>query len=439
MEQTKSSELPILKISPNCSKKPRRALILVVAGPVTDGVIENLSKVFEKNDIIVDTGNAHFKDQTGRANMLEAKGLRFLGMGVSGGAEGARKGPAFFPGGTMSIWDEIKPVVEAASAKAVDGRPCVTMCGTGGAGSCVKMYHNAGEYAILQLWGEVYAAMRNVGMTGDQIRDKLTSWKKRGDLDSYMLDITIEVAGHKNADSPSGYLVDVTGDAIGSKGTGLWSVQVAMEVGCPVPSLAAAVVSRQMSMEHAQRRLNTTFIGEKTHKSSSASMPKVDTDKFCEDLYWAAYLSIVASYAQMFEAIRAVDREYKLQIIGNLPRIISTFRAGCILQGQMLQPMTDAFEKEPNIPNLMCAFKKQIETGMPGFRAACARLACDGEGAPVIQASLGYVTTMSQTIILAGQAVSLQRDVFGRHGFKKIKNGQLTEESYNEEWPEMAP
>merc|ERR1711865_625252 len=127
-------------------------------------------------------------------------------------------------------------------------------CGTGGAGSCVKMYHNAGEYAILQLWGEVYAAMRNKGMTGDEIHDKLNSWKARGDLDSYMLDITIEVSGHKNADSPTGYLVDVTGDAIGSKGTGLWSVQVAMEVGCPVPSLAAAVVARQTSMEKAQRQ-----------------------------------------------------------------------------------------------------------------------------------------------------------------------------------------
>lgn len=302
------------------------------------------------------------------------------------------------------------------------------------------MYHNAGEYAILQLWGEVYAAMRNQGMTGSEIHEKLKTWKARGDLDSYMLDITIEVAGHKNAESPTGFLVDVTGDAIGSKGTGLWSVQVAMEVGCPVPSLAAAVVSRQMSMEHAQRRLNTAIIGEKTHQNARLPLcPDVDKDKFCEDLYWAAYLGIVASYAQMFEAIRAVDREYKLQIIGNLPRIISTFRAGCILQGTMLQPMTEAFEKNPNIPNLMCAFKQQLETGIPGFRATAARLACSGESAPVLQASLAYVTTMTQTVVLAGQCVSLQRDVFGRHGFKKIINGALTEESFNEDWPVMQP
>merc|ERR1711865_327246 len=145
---------------------------------------------------------------------------------MGGGAEGARKGPAFFPGGTLSIWSEIQPIVEAASAKASDGRPCVTMCGRGGAGSCVKMYHNAGEYAVLQIWGEAVVAMRNAGMGNAEIKAKLASWKARGDLDSYMLDITIEVAGHESAESDTGFLVNVVGDAIGSKGTGLWSVQV---------------------------------------------------------------------------------------------------------------------------------------------------------------------------------------------------------------------
>jgi len=419
-------------------KKPRKALILVVAGAITDGVIENLSQVFESNDIIVDTGNAHFKDQSGRAEMLEAKGLRFLGMGISGGAEGARKGPAFFPGGTMSIWAEIQPIVEAASAKASDGRPCVTMCGKGGAGSCVKMYHNAGEYAVLQLWGEAYVAMRNQGMSGEQIKEKLLSWKARGDLDSYMLDITIEVAGHKSDEAASGFMVDVVADAIGSKGTGLWSVQVAMEVGCPCPSLAAAVVARQTSMEQPQRKANAAVIGGHTQRpASDTGMPPVDNEKFCEDLYWATYLSIVASYAQMFEALRAVDREYQLQIIGSLPRIISTFRAGCILQGAMLEPMTVAFESDPNIPNLMCAFSRQMEAGMAGFRATCARMALAGEPLPVMQASLGYIVQMSQPIINAAQVVSLQRDVFGRHGFKKLKDGEITAESFNEEWPEM--
>merc|ERR550532_3712515 len=145
-------------------KKPRRALVLVQAGKATDATIQQLSEVFEKGDIIVDTGNAHFRDQDRRAAELEAKGLRFLGMGISGGEEGARKGPAFFPGGTLSVWEDIKDVIEAASAKAEDGRPCAVMNGKGGAGSCVKMYHNAGEYAILQIWGEVVAIMKAWGM-----------------------------------------------------------------------------------------------------------------------------------------------------------------------------------------------------------------------------------------------------------------------------------
>jgi 6-phosphogluconate dehydrogenase len=419
-------------------KKPRKALILVEAGAVTNAAIENLSKVFENDDIIVDTGNAHFKDQSGRAEMLEAKGLRFLGMGVSGGAEGARKGPAFFPGGTMSVWAEIQPIVEAASAKAKsDGRPCVTMCGRGGAGSCVKMYHNAGEYAVLQIWGEAVVAMRNRGMTGEDIATVLRAWKARGDLESYMLDITIEVAGRKSEESDTGFLSDIIGDAIGSKGTGLWSVQVAMEVGCPSPSLAAAVVARQTSMDKAQRKKNAAVFGPVANAAVDAGLPAVDNEKYCEDLYWAVYLAIVSSYGQMYECLRAIDRDYQLEIMANLPRIISTFRAGCILQGAMLEPMTRAFESDPNIPNLMCAFRGQMEAGMPGFRSTCARAALSGEPLPVIQASLGYVVQMSQTVIHAAQIVSLQRDVFGRHGFKKLKDGELTAESFNEEWPEM--
>merc|ERR1719166_185455 len=174
-------------------KKPRRALILVKAGGPTDATIKQLEEVFEAGDIIVDTGNAHFRDQTRRAEDLEAKGLRFLGMGISGGEEGARKGPAFFPGGTLSVWNDIKDVIEAAAAKAEDGRPCAVMNGKGGAGSCVKMYHNAGEYAILQIWGEVCAIMKEWRIPAAVQAETLTSWKTRtGDkhqnfLQSYML------------------------------------------------------------------------------------------------------------------------------------------------------------------------------------------------------------------------------------------------------------
>jgi 6-phosphogluconate dehydrogenase len=415
-------------------KKPRKVLILVTAGKVTDIVIDNLMKVFEAEDIIVDTGNAHFKDQSTRAEMVEAKGMRFLGMGISGGAEGARKGPAFFPGGTLSIWEDIRPIVEAASAKASDGRPCVTMCGKGGAGSCVKMYHNAGEYAVLQIWAETFATLRGIGLDGAQIQETLKAWKARGDLDSYMLDITYEVAGKEDSEAPETLLVENTADMIGSKGTGLWSVQVAMDVGCPVPSLAQAVLARQMSMVRPERLANAERI------QSVVEAPPVaieDREKAVEDLYWTTYLSIVASYAQMFQALRAVDEEFQLEITGNLPRIISTFRAGCILQGAMLEPMTKAFEADPNMPNLICAFKEEIGKGMPGMRRTLSRLVLGGEPAGVMQASLGYLSTMSRPTLCSAQVVSLQRDVFGRHGFKKLRDGKATEESYNADWNEL--
>jgi len=421
-------------------RKPRKVLILVTAGAATDAVISSLMGVFEDEDIIVDTGNAHFKDQSRRAEMVEAKKMRFLGMGISGGAEGARKGPAFFPGGTLSIWEDIRPIVEAAAAKASDGRPCVTMCGKGGAGSCVKMYHNAGEYAVLQIWAEAYASLRGLGLAGGEVQKVLGEWKARGDLDSYMLDITYEVAGMKDPEASDGsFLVDHTADMIGSKGTGLWSVQVAMDVGCPVPSLAQAVLARQMSMARPERLLNAGRVHAKVAAPAVAPSSPEERARLVEDLYWAVYLSIAVSYAQMFQALRAVDKEFALEITGNLPRIISTFRAGCILQGAMLEPMTKAFEADPDIPNLLCAFGAQIEQGMGGFRATCARLALGGEACPVMQASLVYLTSMTQPTLGAAQVVSLQRDVFGRHGFHRLLDGEATKHLYNAEWPEMIP
>jgi len=318
-------------------KKPRRALILVKAGGPTDSTIAELKKVFENGDVIVDTGNAHFRDQTRRAEELEALGLRFLGMGISGGEEGARKGPAFFPGGTLSVWNDIKDVIEAASAKAIDGRPCATMNGKGGAGSAVKMYHNAGEYAILQLWGEVHAIMKAWGLTPERQAEILTSWKRKqggshpGLLDSYMLDITICVCQAKDTDGAP--LSAKTLDVIGSKGTGLWSVQEALGVGCPAPSLEEAVIARQMSMYREERQKNATSI----------DLPLLTgycSDEDIEDLYWAAALAIIASYAQMFQCLRALDKEFDFGL--NFPATIATFRAGCILQGYLLQPMTRA-------------------------------------------------------------------------------------------------
>jgi len=417
-------------------KKPRKIFILVVAGKPTDAVIKQLESVLDPNDIIVDTGNAHFRDQARRAEDLESKGLRFLGMGISGGEEGARKGPAFFPGGTLSIWEEIKDVIEAASAKAPqDGLPCVTMCGRGGAGSCVKMYHNAGEYAILQIWGEAFSAMKCVGLKNPEIHAVLSEWKSRKTLNSYMLDITIEVAGHRDEFVDGSYLTDHVADMIGSKGTGLWSVQEALGAGCPVPSLCEAVVCRQMSM---MKNMRTAMVERIGTFGSTPALSDEERKEFVENLYQATYLSILCSYAQMFHCLQELDKTLDMDINPRMPRIISTFRGGCILQGDLLGPMTDAFRADPNLPNLLIAFKDDIVKGLPGMRKAIATIFNFPQPVPVISASHGYLATMTTTTLMSAQMVALQRDVFGRHGYKRLNSvGTPTEESFNATWNEM--
>jgi 6-phosphogluconate dehydrogenase len=407
-------------------KKPRKVFILVQAGAATDATIKNLQEVFEPNDVIVDTGNAHFKDQGRRAEELEAAGLRFLGMGISGGEEGARKGPAFFPGGTLSVWEEIRPIIEAAAAKADDGRPCVTMNGRGGAGSCVKMYHNAGEYAILQIWGEVFDILRAYGLNNAQIAHVLEGWRSRGFLTSYMLDISIEAAKARDADGS--FLTEHVKDRIGSKGTGLWSAQEALEIGVPAPSLNAAVISRQLTMYKAERQANASALQlpDPSPKSITPESPELD------ELYHATIVAIIACYSQMFQCLRELDKVYNFGL--NLPATIATFRAGCILKGYLLKPMTEAFEKNPSLSNLMVAFQKEILEGLPHYRRIIAKVTAETSVAtPVFSASLVYVNAMFQSTLRYGQLVSLQRDVFGRHGYERLdKEGK---ESF--QWPEL--
>jgi 6-phosphogluconate dehydrogenase len=408
-------------------KVPRKVLILVQAGAATESTIVQLREVLEAGDIIVDTGNANFKDQSRRADELEAAGLRFLGMGISGGEEGARKGPAFFPGGTLSVWEEIRPIIEAAAAKAEDGRPCVTMNGKGGAGSCVKMYHNAGEYAILQIWGEVFDVLRAYGLTNPEVAAVLSDWKARGFLTSYMLDITIEAA--KALDTDGSSLSEKVMDRIGSKGTGLWSVQEALEQGIPAPSLAEAVISRQMTMYKSERVANSqTGI----RVALPTPPPGIDVKTEAERLYSAASIAIIACYAQMFQCLRELDKVYKFGL--NLPATIATFRAGCILKGYLLKPMTVAFEQNPNLTNLIAAFPKEIAEGLQPYREAVATIITKTSVcAPVLLSSLTYVNGIFSDTLRYGQVVSLQRDVFGRHGFERVdKPGK-----HSHSWPEL--
>eukprot|EP00930_Biecheleria_cincta_P069980 TRINITY_DN57649_c0_g1_i1.p1 TRINITY_DN57649_c0_g1~~TRINITY_DN57649_c0_g1_i1.p1 ORF type:complete len:680 (+),score=173.83 TRINITY_DN57649_c0_g1_i1:293-2041(+) len=416
-------------------KKPRKAIILVPAGKITDDVIQDLAAVMQKNDIIIDVGNANFRDQIRRAEELEKRGLRFLGMGVSGGAEGARKGPAFFPGGTLSVWNDVKHIVEAAAAKASDGRPCATMNGKGGAGSCVKMFHNAGEYAVLQIWGEVHEVLKAYGLSPEAQGKLLESWKTKtggryaGLLDSYMLDITIEVVKAKDSTAAGGSddgtpLMSRTMDKTDSKGTGLWSVVEALQAAVPAPSLAAALLARQMSMCRDERLANSSAAKLPAPAEKGSWTPEME-----DDLFWAAAFAIISSYAQMFQCLRKLDEIFEFGL--NLPATIATFRAGCILQGFLLEPMTKAFEENPKLPNLVSAFAPELTENLPRYKRIVSKIAQEtGATVPCFFASLDYIQTMYITEIPSAQCVSLQRDVFGRHGFERLdKSGR-----FNSNW-----
>lgn len=300
----------------------------------------------------------------------------------------------------------------------------------------MKMYHNAGEYAILQIWAEVYAALKGAGLTNMEVHDTLKEWKSRGTLASYMLDITIEVSQHKDESGDGSFLTDNVADMIGSKGTGLWSVQEALGVGCPAPSLAEAVVCRQMSMMKDIRLTMEKRVGCAPTKSNVDAAQKKE---FIENLYQACYMSILCSYAQMFHCLQVLDAEFQMDIGPRMPKIIATFRAGCILAGTLLGPMTEAFRAEPELPNLLCAFKDDIGKGAPLFRKALSQmLEFNCQHCPVMTASFGYLMTMTSRVVMSAQMVALQRDVFGRHGFKKLKaDGLPTDESSNAQWNEM--
>eukprot|EP00455_Lapot_gusevi_P003099 TRINITY_DN11283_c0_g1_i4.p1 TRINITY_DN11283_c0_g1~~TRINITY_DN11283_c0_g1_i4.p1 ORF type:complete len:321 (-),score=86.31 TRINITY_DN11283_c0_g1_i4:136-1047(-) len=302
------------------------------------------------------------------------------------------------------------------------------MNGSGGAGSCVEMYHNAGEYAILQIWGEVFDVLRAYGMDNETIARTLEGWKARGFLASYMLDISIEAAKAKEADG--GYLTERVKDRIGSKGTGLWSVQEALEVGVPAPSLGAAVYSRQLTMYKSERETNAAQVAlTAAPKASSITDPNAPE---VEDLYQATLISIIACYAQMFQCLRELDNVYKFGL--NLPATIATFRAGCILKGYLLKPMTVAFEQNPNLSNLMVAFSKEISEGINGYRRSLGKITVETSVAvPVLSASLVYVNAMFSSTLRYGQLVSLQRDVFGRHGFERLDR----EGKDSFQWPEL--
>jgi len=392
--------------------KPRTALIMVQAGKGTDAVIDELVSVFEPGDIIIDGGNALFTDTIRREKAVRETGINFVGAGISGGEEGALNGPSIMPGGSDEAWVTLGPILESIAAVA-EGEPCVTHVGHDGAGHFVKMIHNGIEYADMQLIAEAYDLIRRgTGKTPAEIADIFSEWNK-GELESYLIEITAEVL--KQVDASTGTpLVDLILDQAGSKGTGVWTVQTALDLGVPVSGIAEAVFARSLSSKPAQRAAASSLPG-----PSEDSWKPGDADAFIEGVRLALYASKVIAYSQGFDAIVAGAEQYGWDIKkGNIAKI---WRGGCIIRARFLNRITEAYAENPGLVALVTApfFVDVMERAQTAWRNVVADAARAGIPTPAFSSSLAYYDGLRADRLPAA-LVQGQRDFFGAHTYKRV-------------------
>jgi 6-phosphogluconate dehydrogenase len=390
-------------------QRPRTAIIMVKAGRGTDAVIEQLTAAFEEGDIIVDGGNALFTDTIRREKAVRAQGLHFVGAGISGGEEGALKGPSIMPGGTAEAYETLGPILESIAAVA-EGKPCVTHIGTDGAGHFVKMIHNGIEYADMQLIAESFDLLRRVGgHEPDAIADVFEAWNG-GDLESYLIEITAEVLRQKDA-STGKPLVDLIVDQAGSKGTGVWTVQNAVGLGVPVGGIAEAVFARAVSSKPEQR---------KAVQATITSRPEIQSggDTFEDDVRAALYASKVVAYAQGFDAIIAGAKEYGWDI--DKGKVAEIWRGGCIIRAQFLNRIVEAYEKDSGLATLLedPYFAKAVADGEQAWRRVVSVAALSGIPVPGFASALSYYDSLASERLPAA-LVQGQRDFFGAHTYHR--------------------
>ena len=401
--------------------RPRVAIILVQAGAPTDAVIEQLAEHMEEGDIIVDCGNAYFKDTIRRENAMSDLGLHFVGAGISGGEEGALEGPSIMPGGTAESYERIGPMLEQISAH-VDGEPCCTYIGADGAGHFVKMVHNGIEYADMQLIAEAYDLLRRgLGDTPAEIADIFEAWMDT-ELNSYLIEITSEVLRQNDAETGKP-LVDIIVDAANQKGTGAWTVQTALELGVPVTGIGEATFARGLSSSPLQRGASDPLEGREF------TVEIEDRDKFIEEVRQALYASKIVAYSQGFDLIQAAADHYGWEIDkGSLAQI---WRAGCIIRAIFLNDITEAYADNPDLPLLMAdeKFASKINDCIPALRQIVSRGALTGIPLPAFSSSLSYFDGVRAERLPAA-LIQGQRDFFGAHTYNRIDR----EGTYHTEW-----
>lgn len=392
-------------------KKPRKMFLMVAAGKAVDAVIDQLLPILEANDIIMDGGNSFFKDTQRRYEYVTGKGLKYFGVGVSGGEEGALKGPAIMPGGNFEAYAEVKDILESIAAKAGDGRPCCTYIGEDGAGHYVKMVHNGIEYADMQLIAEAYLLLKNLGgLSNEQIADVFHDWNL-GELNSYLISITADI--FKEADDlGDGYLVDKIVDVAGQKGTGRWTSIAALEQGVNTSMITSAGNARLMS---GQIKLRHEFADAGLKQTNPV---EIDAE-FVEDVRRSLYTAKIAAYAQGFALYRNASELYGWNL--NLGKIASIFRAGCIIQAKFLNNITEAYEQKADLENLICAdfFFEKVKHNEKSLRKIAGQAIAAGIPIPTFANAITYLDGLSSEIVGAN-LIQAQRDYFGAHTYKRI-------------------
>ncbi|WP_153122817.1 NADP-dependent phosphogluconate dehydrogenase [Peribacillus tepidiphilus] len=396
----------------NSLEKPRKILLMVKAGAATDATIEALKPHLDKGDILIDGGNTFFVDTQRRNKELSELGIHFIGTGVSGGEEGALKGPSIMPGGQKEAYELVAPIFKDIAAK-VNGEACTTYIGPDGAGHYVKMVHNGIEYGDMQLIAESYFLLKNIlGLSAEELHEVFAEWNK-GELDSYLIEITAEI--FKKYDEETGKpMVDVILDKAGQKGTGKWTSQSALDLGVPLPVITESVFARFISAMKDER-----VAASKVLKGPEVKPYEGDKKGLIESIRKALYMSKIVSYAQGFAQMRAASEEYGWDL--KYGEIAMIFRGGCIIRAQFLQKIKDAYDRDPELKNLLLDpyFKEIVESYQTALREVVSLAVMNGIPVPCFAAALAYYDSY-RTETLPANLLQAQRDYFGAHTYERV-------------------
>ncbi len=404
-------------------RKPRAVMILVTAGPPVDSVIDELLLHLEKGDLIIDAGNSHFTDTNRRAEKLAEEGINFLGIGVSGGEEGARLGPSIMPGGPQEAYERVRPVLEAVAAR-VNGEPCVDWLGPGSAGHFVKMVHNGIEYAVMQLIAETYDLMkRGLGLTNDEMHEVYSAWNS-GELNSYLLEITSHIFSQQD-DKTGKRLIDEILGIARQKGTGMWTSQSAMELQVPIPTIDLAVAMRDLSIFADERRQAGPLLVRPIRRFEGAR------NDFIGELRGALFSAIVIAYAQGMAMLAVASDKYDYKL--NLEAVARIWRGGCIIRASLLEAIRDAFSRRPNLGNLLLDpdLSRKVMAHQENLRKVVSQACESGIPAPGLMVSLAYLDGF-RSAWLPANLIQAQRDYFGAHTYERVD----AEGTFHTEWEE---